>query len=92
MGFLEVWVAYAIFGVTVFSAAFVWAVRAGQFSNLERGGHIPLDSAEPLDDDRLGRVPSVFDRYTAALLFTLLAVLIVVILGIAARGGWRIWN
>ncbi len=92
MGFLEVWVLYAIFGVTVFSAGFVWAVRAGQFSNLDRGRYIALNAAKPLDDDREGQRPGVFDRYTSVFLFVVLAVLVFLMLRVAAGGGWKIWN
>ena len=92
MGFLEVWVGYAIFGVTVFSAAFVWAVRAGQFSKLDRGNGIPINAVEPIEDDGEGRVPAKIDRYTGVFLFVVLAALIAMMLKLAAGGGWRLWN
>lgn len=43
MTFLDVWIGYALFGITAFSLVFVWAVRTRQFSNLDRGRYIPLD-------------------------------------------------
>lgn len=42
---MDVWIGYAIFGVTLFSLVFAWAVRTRQFSDLDRGRYIPLDSA-----------------------------------------------
>lgn len=57
MTFIDVWIGYAIFGVTAFSLVFVWAVRARQFSNLDRGRYIPLDADQTAQDssDRAGR-------------------------------------
>ena len=47
MTFIDVWIGYAIFGVTLFSLVFLWAVRTRQFSDLDRGRYIPLDRDEP---------------------------------------------
>lgn len=82
MIFLKVWIGYTIFGVSVFSAAFVWAVRARQFTDLGRAHHIALRSAEPIEraDDR---VPSRLDRYTVLFLFLLLALVLAATLVVA---------
>ena len=47
MTFIDVWIGYAIFGVTLFSIVFAWAVRTRQFSDLDRGRYIPLDKDHP---------------------------------------------
>ncbi len=52
MTFLDVWVGYAILGVTAFSLVFVWAVRERQFSDFDRARRIPLEGgALPTPDD-----------------------------------------
>lgn len=51
MTFLEIWVIYAVFGISVFSVVFVWAVRARQFSDLDRGRHLALMAARHIEKD-----------------------------------------
>lgn len=54
------WILYAVVGVFVFAALFVWAVRTGQFHDQERARHLPLDrpaegapqEQEPTEKDR----------------------------------------
>jgi cbb3-type cytochrome oxidase maturation protein len=46
MDLLTIWILYAIIGVTIFSALFVWAVRSGQFRDQERARHLPLERPE----------------------------------------------
>jgi nitrogen fixation-related uncharacterized protein len=72
MTFLTVWIGYTIIGVTLFSAAFAWAVRTRQFSDLGRARYIALRSAEPVEPAET-RAPSRIDRYTWLFLFLLLA-------------------
>jgi len=46
MALLVMWLVYAAFGVIVFSLIFLWAVRAGQFSDQQRARYLALDGAE----------------------------------------------
>lgn len=43
---ITTWILYTAFGVTVFSLAFLWAVRARQFWDQDRARHLPLESEE----------------------------------------------
>ena len=44
MSLAVTWVLYAVIGVSVFSAVFLWAVRAGQFRDQDRARYLPLQS------------------------------------------------
>ncbi len=46
MALLTMWILYAVFGVTVFSLLFLWAVRARQFSDQDRARYLPLEDPE----------------------------------------------
>ena len=72
MTFLDVWIAYAIFGSAAFSAVFVWAVRSRQFTELDRQRYIALNAAELRERSDANRRPAGLDRYTwlALLLIT----------------------
>ena len=89
MTFLDVWIGYTIFGISLFSAIFVWAVRARQFSDLERGRYIPLsdnDNSEQKSDT--DRQPAKIDKYTwvALALITIAAVTAALFIGM---GRWN---
>jgi hypothetical protein len=84
MTFLRVWVGYAVFGVTAFSAFFVWAVRARQFSNLDRGRYIPLEREGSESEDRQ---PAKVDRYTGMAIAVISAGLIGIGLWMGFRSG-----
>lgn len=86
MTFLKVWIAYAIVGSTVFSLAFIWAVRARQFSDLDRGRYIPLHSDASDESDQGEAKPARIDRYTWAGLVVLLAAATAAVLLVAAKG------
>ena len=62
MTFLTVWIVYAICGSVIFSAVFVWAVRARQFSDLDRARYIALRTSD--DIDPAGKPPGRVDRWT----------------------------
>jgi len=61
---LDIWTLYTVFGVAAFSAAFVWAVRARQFTDLDRARYIALKDQAPAEKDASGRSPGRLDRYT----------------------------
>jgi len=46
MTLLLMWTTYAVFGVIVYSAVFLWAVRTRQFSSEERARSLPLECPE----------------------------------------------
>lgn len=87
MTFLDVWVGYAIFGVTLFSLVFTWAVRARQFSNLDRGRFIPLEGEESVAVDE-GRCASRADRLGLAVVIGIVAVLLLaaLVIGVWCAG------
>lgn len=58
---VRMWIGFAMAGVTLFSAAFLWGVRARQFTDLDRARHLPLNAAEPIEQDPQGRRCSVMD-------------------------------
>jgi cbb3-type cytochrome oxidase maturation protein len=64
MTFLKVWVIYAVFGISLFSAVFVWAVRNRQFSDLERGRHIALRAEKIIETEDRDDAPGRVDRLT----------------------------
>jgi nitrogen fixation-related uncharacterized protein len=43
MTLLVMWTTYAVFGVIVYSAVFLWAVRTRQFSSEEQARRLPLE-------------------------------------------------
>ena len=55
MDLLTIWVLYAIIGVTLFSALFVWAVRSGQFRDQQRARRLPLECPESGEGDGSGK-------------------------------------
>lgn len=86
MTFLDVWVGYTIAGVILFTAVFLWAARNGQFSNLDKGRHIPLKAdkliEQPWDSET---PPSQIDRYTWVSLLLLTVVIIIVVIFTSRR-------
>lgn len=86
MTFIDVWITYAVFGALIFSGVFVWAVRAGQFCNIENARDIPLRAAAPVEDDS-GRSVGRLDRYTWIFLGLVLCGVIVAVLRVAVGGG-----
>ncbi len=40
------WILYALVGVSVYSAMFIWAVRAGQFRDQQRARYLALGEPE----------------------------------------------
>jgi cbb3-type cytochrome oxidase maturation protein len=50
MALLLLWIVYALVGVSVFSAVFIWAVRAGQFRDQDRARYLPLE-APPREEE-----------------------------------------
>lgn len=84
MTLLSAWIIWALCGVAIYSAAFVWAVRSRQFSDLEKPRYIALDSDRFIEEDT-GRVPGRIDRYTGVGLFTLLFIAVVVTLWLGMR-------
>lgn len=85
MTFLTVWIAYAICGSIVFSAVFVWAVRARQFSNIDRARYIALRTSDESDPAR--GTPNRIDRWTWLIVLTLALtpVIVAVLMGIRAK-------
>jgi len=57
MTLLVMWTTYAVFGVIVYSAVFLWAVRTRQFSSEDRARRLPLDCPAPVAGDP-GSVPT----------------------------------
>jgi nitrogen fixation-related uncharacterized protein len=82
MTFIDVWIGYAIFGVTLFSVVFAWAVRTRQFSDLDRGRYIPLDADHPSEAGG-GRVSRI-DRWGLRVMVLIAAALLIaaVVVGI----------
>jgi cbb3-type cytochrome oxidase maturation protein len=60
MDLLTIWILYAVVGVTLFSALFVWAVRSGQFRDQQRARHLPLQC--PQDGECSGQPTEERDR------------------------------
>jgi cbb3-type cytochrome oxidase maturation protein len=46
MDVLTMWLLYSVFGVSVFSLLFLWAVRNRQFADQDRARHLALHSPE----------------------------------------------
>lgn len=82
MTFIDVWIGYAIFGVTLFSVVFAWAVRTRQFSDLDRGRYIPLDADQATEAG--GGRASRIDRWGLRAMVLIAAVMLVaaVVIGI----------
>lgn len=83
MTFLDLWIGYAIFGTTVVSAVFVWAVRARQFTEFDRARRIGLDAEGPKPEEEESK-PGRLDRYT----WVGLAVLTAGVVGMALWVGY----
>jgi nitrogen fixation-related uncharacterized protein len=81
MTFLDVWIGYAIFGVSIFSVVFIWAVRNRQFSDMDRVRFFALKAAQPVENESDNPVPSRLDRYTWVGLF-------LITLGVVVSGLW----
>ena len=82
MTFLEVWVAYAVVGVTVFSAVFVWAVRNRQFTDFDRARYIAL--RDQPEAERASELHSRLDKYVLVgiVLITCAALLTAIVFGL----------
>lgn len=79
MTLLMVWVWYSIVGFGIFCGVFIWAVRTGQFTDLDRQRYIALNCARQVEKHR-DCVPGRLDRYTIpALIFITFAVVIAVL-------------
>jgi len=80
--FIDVWIGYAIFGVTLFSVVFAWAVRTRQFSEMDRGRYIPLD--EDQGSDAGGGSVSRVDKWGLRVMVLIAAAMLVaaVVIGI----------
>lgn len=50
MTLLAMWIFYTAFGVTFFSAVFLWAVRTGQFTSQDRARFMPLADLPAADE------------------------------------------
>ena len=85
MTFVEVWIGYSTIGVLVFSAVFLWAVRARQFSDLDRAGRIPLRSPDEAKASEL--IPSRIDRYSLLGIALIVASALAAVLWIGMRQG-----
>ena len=86
MTFLDVWIGYAIFGVTLFSLVFVWAVRTRQFTDFDRARYIALNAAEQVESaEQYKRRPGLIDRYTWVFLVLLLLSVITVVFWLGLR-------
>lgn len=59
---VKMWIGFAMAGVTLFSAAFLWGVRARQFTDLDRARYLALKAVEPVEPDPQKRKCSVIDR------------------------------
>lgn len=87
MTLLTAWVIYAVIGIAAYSAAFVWAVRTRQFTELDRASRIALKDLEPCDADKLNRRPGLIDRYTWLGLFLTLVAVVVWVIWTGVRRG-----
>ena len=80
MTLLMMWTTYAVFGVIVFSAVFLWAVRTRQFSSEDRARRLPLEcptavpgeAAEAHSGRRLMAVPAALLLLAAGVIVALL--------------------
>ena len=46
MSLIIVWALYAVLGVGLFSAFFLWGVRTRQFGDQDRARYLPLETME----------------------------------------------
>lgn len=83
--FVNLWIGYAIFGSVVLSAIFIWAVRARQFTELNRQRYIALRAADTIEAENAAK-PGRFDRYTWFGLAILTAAMIAAGLWVGIRG------
>ena len=51
MSLLLMWTVYAVFGVAMTSAAFIWAVRTRQFSSEQQARRVPIETPALVDDE-----------------------------------------
>lgn len=86
MTLLAVWLCYAIIGFGVFCGVFIWAVRTGQFTDLDRQRYIALNSEKPLEQHQDG-VLNRLDRYIIHALALLTLAVITTVLWLALRSG-----
>ncbi|MBI2842323.1 MAG: cbb3-type cytochrome oxidase assembly protein CcoS [Armatimonadetes bacterium] len=87
MTFIKIWIGYAVVGIAIFSAVFLWAVRNGQFTDFDRARYIAIKDVPPGDTDNQDRRMGRIDALTwAGILFLAAAVLIWAVV-IGARGG-----
>ncbi|HEX3000558.1 MAG TPA: cbb3-type cytochrome oxidase assembly protein CcoS [Armatimonadota bacterium] len=84
MTLLDVWLGYTAIGVMIFSILFAWAVRNGQFADMERARRIALDAAKPVERSRT-RV-STLDRYTWVGIVLIALAMLGSVLWVALRG------
>lgn len=86
MNLLEIWVLYAIFGSTAFSALFLWAVRTRQFSDFDRPRHIPLRTLKGPDNKETNGLSRI-DKFTllGLAIITLVVMISVVWIGVINR-------
>jgi len=84
MTFIGIWVAYALSGIVLASAALVWAVRARQFMDQDRARRLALTAP---DDGDIDTPPTRADRYTwrGLLLMALAVVAAATIMGLRNR-------
>lgn len=87
MSLLTVWIIYTAVGLVGFGAVFVWAVRSGQFTELDRQRHMALDAdhlPEPVDSKiSVSRA----DAYAWKVLISIAFAAIAAALVIGAKGG-----
>ncbi len=76
MTMLTVWIIYAVIGVGISCAVFLWAVRARQFSDQDRARYLALNAEALPPELPTIRRPAGADRYTwVALLLIMFLVL-----------------
>lgn len=86
MTFLDVWIGYAICGVTLFSLVFVWAVRTRQFTDFDRARYIALNAAESVENaEQYKRKPNFLDRYMWLFLVLLLIAVLSIVFWLGLR-------
>ena len=87
MSLAEAWALYTVIGASAFAAAFAWAVRARQFTELDRQRRMALDVEPEVEEKDVARPVSRADRFVA------LALPALALLAIAAvmLAGARMW-
>jgi len=51
MSLLLMWTLYAVWGVAMTSAAFIWAVRTRQFSSEQMARRVPIETPALVDEE-----------------------------------------